>query len=109
MLDYASLSTDELRQILASVVAELNSRRNATVNGRSTQHLYRITMRKTANAEPQAFRFTLVDGTVVQLPLRLELGNELPQIRILHRLRSMMRSLSASAKSSSTLSRPRAG
>lgn len=72
MLDYPSLSTDELRQVLAGAAAELNSRRNATVNGCSTQHLYRITMRRTANAEPQAFRFTLVEGTVVQLPLPLD-------------------------------------
>jgi hypothetical protein len=72
MLDYSSLSTDELRNVLAGAAAELNARRNATVNGCSTQHLYRITMRRTAKAEPQAFRFTLLEGTVVQLPLPLD-------------------------------------
>jgi hypothetical protein len=72
MLDYRSLSTDELREVLASAAAKLNSRRKATVNGSSTQHPYRITMRRTANAEPRAFCFTLVEGTVVQLPLPLD-------------------------------------
>jgi hypothetical protein len=72
MIDYASLSTVELRQVLASAAAELNSRRKVTVNEGSTQHLYRITMRRTAKAEPQAFRFILIEGTVVQLPLPLD-------------------------------------
>src|SRR5690242_14379497 len=72
MLNHASLSDDDLRQVLASAAAELNSRRNATVNGSSGQHLYRITMRRTPKAEPQAFRFTLIEGTVVRLPLPLD-------------------------------------
>jgi hypothetical protein len=72
MLDYQSMSNDELREILANAGAELLSRRNASNNGTSKQHLYRVTMRRTAKAEPQAFRFTLVEGAVVQIRLPLD-------------------------------------
>jgi hypothetical protein len=72
MIDYTSLSTDELRQVLASAAAELNARRNATVNGRSTQHLDRITfplrldqvIGKTGKV--LGGEFLLNDGDVVQ-------------------------------------------
>jgi hypothetical protein len=55
MLDYKSLSTDELRQVLTSAGAELLSRRAGNVRSASKQHQYRITMRRTSKAEPEAF------------------------------------------------------
>lgn len=63
---------DELREILASAGAELLSRRTGDGNSASKQHLYRIAMRRTAKAEPQAFRFTQVDNVMVRLPLPLD-------------------------------------
>lgn len=72
MLDYKSLSIDDLRQILADAAAELISRRDATGNGDSIQHRYRISTRRTSNREPRAFRFTMIEGIVVQLPLPLD-------------------------------------
>jgi hypothetical protein len=71
MLDYKSITTDDLRQILANAAAELISRRHATGNENATQHDYRISMRRTSNREPHVFRFTMLEGTVVKLPLPL--------------------------------------
>lgn len=72
MLDYKSMSNEELRDILAGAGAELMSR--GTVNGgrSSNQHLYQITMRRTPKAEPRAFRFTLIEDAVIPLPLPLD-------------------------------------
>jgi hypothetical protein len=72
MIDYKSMSNDELREALAAAAAELMSRRNATGGPSSTQHLYRIRMTRTPKAEPQAYRFTMIEDTVVQLPLPLD-------------------------------------
>lgn len=72
MLNYKSMSDDELRRLLASAGAEMLSRRSASVSYTSRQHMYRITMRRTSQREPQAFRFTLVEGAVVRLPLPLD-------------------------------------
>jgi hypothetical protein len=72
MIDYKSMSNDELREALAAAAAELMSRRNATGEPSSTQHLYRIRMTRTPKAEPQAYRFTVIEDTVVQLPLPLD-------------------------------------
>jgi hypothetical protein len=72
MVDCKSMSNDELGEILASAGAELLSRRTGDGNSASKQHLYRITMRRTAKAEPQAFRFTQVDNAIVRLPLPLD-------------------------------------
>jgi hypothetical protein len=62
------MSNDELREALAAAAAELMSRRNATGEASSTQHLYRIRMTRTPKAEPQAYPFTMIEDTVVQLP-----------------------------------------
>ena len=72
MIDYKSMSNDNLREALAATAAELMSRRNATEEPSSTQHLYRIRMTRTPKAEPQAYRFTMIEDTVVQLPLPLD-------------------------------------
>jgi hypothetical protein len=66
------MSNDELREALAAAAGELMSRRNATGGPSSTQHLYRIRMTRTPRAEPQAYRFTVIEDTVVQLPLPLD-------------------------------------
>jgi hypothetical protein len=70
-IDYKSMSNDELREVLTSAAVELTSRHHAAPDGHSARHPYRITMRRTPKSEPQAFRFTLVEGCVVQLPLPL--------------------------------------
>jgi hypothetical protein len=77
MLDYKSITTEDLRQVLASAAAELISHSDGTVNGNSTEHRYRISVRSTSNREPHLFRFTMVEGTVVKLPLPLNeiIGN----------------------------------
>lgn len=72
MVDCKSMSNDELREILASAGAELLSRRTGDGNSTSKQHMYRITMRRTAKTEPQAFRFTQIDDVIVRLPLPLD-------------------------------------
>ncbi len=72
MIDYKSMSNDELREALAAAAAELISRRNATGGPSSTQHFYRIRMTRTPKAEPQAYRFAMIEDTVVQLPLPLD-------------------------------------
>jgi hypothetical protein len=72
MFNYKSMSNDELRDVLANAGAELLSRRSLAADGASKAHTYRITMRRTSKREPQAFRFTLVEGAVVQLPLPLD-------------------------------------
>jgi hypothetical protein len=72
MLDYKSMSNEELRRILAEAGAELLSRRAETVPVASKQHSYRIAMPRTSKAEPEAFRFTPVDGLVIRIPLLLD-------------------------------------
>jgi hypothetical protein len=72
MLDYKSMSNEELRQILANAGAELLSRRAATIPSASKQHSYRIAMPRTSKAEPEAFRFTRVGGDVIRIPLLLD-------------------------------------
>lgn len=72
MLDYKSLSTDELRQVLASAGAELLSRRHVDMDHASKQNLYRITMPRTPKAEPKAFRYTHFEGDVIRIPLLLD-------------------------------------
>jgi hypothetical protein len=72
MLNYKSMSNDELREILASAGTELLSRRSLTVDNLLKPHMYRITMRRTSAREPQAFRCTLVEGAVVRIPLPLD-------------------------------------
>jgi hypothetical protein len=69
MIDYKSMSTDDLREALAAIAGELMSRRDASGAPSSNQHLYRIRMTRTPKAEPQAYRFTMIEDTVVQLPL----------------------------------------
>jgi hypothetical protein len=66
------MSNDELRQILASAGTELLSRESLTQGSTSKEHLYRITMRRTSAREPEAFRFTLVEGAVIRIPLPLD-------------------------------------
>jgi hypothetical protein len=72
MLDYKSMSNEELRHILANAGAELLSRRAATLSSASKQHSYRIAMPRTSKAEPEAFRFTPVAGDVIRIPLLLD-------------------------------------
>lgn len=76
ILDYKSMSNDELREVLTSAAVELRSRMKTDGNEPS-QHLYRISMRRTPKAEPQAFRLMLVEDAVVQAPLLLDqaIGN----------------------------------
>jgi hypothetical protein len=71
MLDYESMSNEELRHILADAGAELLSRGAATVPSASKQHSYRIAMPITSKAKPEAFRFTLFGGAVIRIPLLL--------------------------------------
>ena len=72
MLDYKSMSDEELRHILADAGAELLSRRSGSVPSALKQNSYRIAMPRTSKAEPEAFRFTLVGGDVIRIPLLLD-------------------------------------
>jgi hypothetical protein len=72
MLDYKSMSNEELRQMLANAGTELLSRRAETVPAASEQHSYRIAMPRTSKAEPEAFRFTPVGRDVIGIPLLLD-------------------------------------
>jgi hypothetical protein len=69
MLDYKSMSNEELRHLLADAGAELLSRRAESVPVASKQHSYRIAVPRTSKAEPEAFRFTPVEGQVIRIPL----------------------------------------
>ena len=64
--------SEELRHLLADAGAELLSRRAETVPVASKQHSYRIAMPRTSKAEPEAFRFTSVEGDVIRIPLLLD-------------------------------------
>jgi hypothetical protein len=72
MLDYKSMSNEELRHVLADAGAELLSRTAEIVPVASKQHSYRIAMPRTSKAEPEAFRFTPVGGDVIRIPLLLD-------------------------------------
>jgi hypothetical protein len=72
MLDYKSMSNEELRHVLADAGAELLSRRAGTLPSASKQHSYRIAMPRTSTAEPEAFRFTLFEDAVIRIPLLLD-------------------------------------
>jgi hypothetical protein len=71
MLDYKSLSDDELYTLLETATAELRSRRDAALPP-SIQREYTIVMRRTKRGEPRATRFTNVNGLVVQFPLAFD-------------------------------------
>jgi hypothetical protein len=72
MLDYKSMSNEDLRHILANAGAELLSRRATTDPITSNSHSYRIAMPRTPKAEPEAFRFTRVGSDVIRVPLPLD-------------------------------------
>jgi hypothetical protein len=72
MLDYKSMSNEELRHVLADAGAELLSRRAEAIPVTSKQHSYRIAMPRTSKTEPEAFRFTPVEGQVIRVPLLLD-------------------------------------
>lgn len=72
MLDYKSMSNEELRQILADAGSELLSRRAETLPSASEQNSYRIAMPRTSKAEPEAYRFTRFGGDVIRIPLLLD-------------------------------------
>jgi hypothetical protein len=71
MLDYKSLSNDELYKIIETVTTELRSRRDVALPP-SSQGVCTIIMRRTKRGEPHAMRFTNVDGVVVEFPLTLD-------------------------------------
>jgi hypothetical protein len=71
MLDYKSLSNDELYEIVETVTTELRSCRDVALPP-SSQCVCTIIMRRTKRGEPHAMRFTNVDGVVVEFPLTLD-------------------------------------
>jgi hypothetical protein len=69
MLHYKSMPKEHLREIWAVAGAELLSRKAGEVSDASQRHMYRITMRRASKAEPQALRFTKIEGIVVPNPV----------------------------------------
>jgi hypothetical protein len=55
MVDYQSMSDDELRNLLIGASAEWMARRKLGAANLPEQHLYRISMRRTPGAGSQAF------------------------------------------------------
>src|SRR5689334_10708441 len=74
------MADEELRHILANAGAELLSRREASVHRALKEHLYRIAMPTTSNAEPEAFR-SLFNRDVIRIPRNRSFkGSACPQM-----------------------------
>jgi hypothetical protein len=71
MLDYKSLSNDQLYEVLKAATAELRSRADVS-SPPQAQNVCTIIMRRTKRGEPRAVRFTNVNGIVVQFPLTFD-------------------------------------